>query len=280
MIVLGLVLSTAASALLLVVMFVPLERAFPARPGQPVLRPRVAVDACFFFGQYLLFSAVAAFILGGAHRALKSLVPGEVPTFAHTLPTWALAIVAIALGDLAMYAFHRACHRFELLWRFHAVHHTAEHLDWVAAHREHPLDGILTQLAMNLPAMVLGLPYEGVGALIVLRGVWAVFIHSNVRLDVGPLRYLLGAPELHHWHHAKVRETRHNFANLAPWVDLLFGTYHRPEGPERFALGIPDDHPRDYLGLLAWPFRRKRAVSFPATNVDPSEHDRPLGAAR
>jgi sterol desaturase/sphingolipid hydroxylase (fatty acid hydroxylase superfamily) len=31
------------------------------------------------------------------------------------------------------------------LWRFHAVHHSTEQMDWVAAGRLHPLDSAFTQ---------------------------------------------------------------------------------------------------------------------------------------
>src|SRR6185436_4212389 len=109
-------------------------------------------------------------------------------------PAWAQVAVAIVAGDLVVYWFHRACHRFDVLWRFHAVHHSAEHLDWLAAHREHPLDGLTTQLAMNLPAVVLDIHPELLAVAAVFRGVWAVFVHSNVRLPLGPLRLFLGAP--------------------------------------------------------------------------------------
>ncbi|HEY0095492.1 MAG TPA: sterol desaturase family protein, partial [Archangium sp.] len=76
-----------------------------------------------------------------------------------------------------------------------------------------------------------------------------------VRLPLGPLRVLLGAPELHHWHHLATGRVQ-NFANLAPWTDLLFGTYHRPEGREDWPLGLAEPFPRSYLGMLLTPFRR------------------------
>ena len=89
----------------------------------------------------------------------------------------------------------------------------------------------------------------------IFRGGWGVFIHSNAKFDIGPLRYLLGAPELHHWHHAKLAPTMHNFANLAPWLDVCFGTYHRPEAPdETYPLGLVDPWPRGYLAQLLHPF--------------------------
>ena len=81
-------------------------------------------------------------------------------------------------------------------------------------------------------------------------------MHSNVKLPLGPLRWVLGSPELHHWHHARRERTEHNFANLAPWLDWLFGTHHLPRGEESYALGVAERHPVGYLGQLVWPFRR------------------------
>jgi sterol desaturase/sphingolipid hydroxylase (fatty acid hydroxylase superfamily) len=239
------------------VMFVPLERAFAARAGQRVWRAGSAADLAFFFGQYLVWSALALLVLARVHHGLDGVVPAG---WRRAVAAWPLAVqvgAAIVLGDLLVYAWHRACHAVPFLWRFHAVHHTAESLDWLAAHREHPLDGVTTQLAQNLPAMVLALSLREVGALVVIRGAWGVFIHSNVRLDVGWLRFALGAPALHHHHHARDVARTANFANLAPWIDVVFGTYARPTGPERYPLGVAEPAPTGYLALLVWPFRSR-----------------------
>ncbi len=270
----GVLLATVASLAALLLAFVPLERAFPARHGQPVLRPAWRVDLAFFLGQYLVWSAVAVAVL----TPIQSMIIARAPAF--DLPGWARVALAVAGGDLLVYGFHRACHAIPLLWRFHAVHHSAEHLDWLAAHREHPVDGVLTQLAQNLPAFVLLLPIETVAGLVVFRGMWAIFIHANVRLPLGPLRYLLGAPDLHHWHHARVGETRHNFANLAPWIDLLFGTYHRPRGEETWELGLVDPWPRGYLAQLVAPFRRQPAANSPRPGSVSGEASDVPGPAR
>lgn len=236
------------------VMFVPLERAFAARPGQRAWRAGSAVDLAFFAGQYLVWSALALLVLSQVRHGLDAVVARD---WRRAVAAWPLAVqvaVAVVVGDLLVYGWHRACHAVPLLWRFHAVHHTAESLDWLAAHREHPLDGVTTQLVQNLPAMVLALSLREVGALVVIRGAWGLFIHANVRLDVGWLRFVLGAPALHHRHHAR-DERAANFANLAPWIDVAFGTYVRPRGPERYPLGVPEAAPTGYLALLAWPLR-------------------------
>jgi sterol desaturase/sphingolipid hydroxylase (fatty acid hydroxylase superfamily) len=240
---------------LLALVFVPLERIFPARRGQPALRPEWRIDLAFFLGGYLLFAGLTLAALQAVHLALPDM---SITTWSAGLPLWSRAALALFLGDLLTYWFHRACHTYEFLWRFHAVHHSAEHLDFLAAHREHPLDGIVTQLCINLPGMLLGLPFAALGGLIAFRGLWAIFIHSNVRLPLGPLRVLFGAPELHHWHHARVPVTRHNFANLAPYLDVLFGTYHRPPDPETYPLGLTHAWPRRYLAQLVRPFTGPR----------------------
>jgi sterol desaturase/sphingolipid hydroxylase (fatty acid hydroxylase superfamily) len=248
-------LSTAAiSLVVLVVIFVPLEWAWPAWAGQRRLRRGLGTDLAFFAGQHLLFASLAvawltllADLFGG--WAWTGTVAARVAPW----PLWLQAIVALWAGDFAMYWGHRLQHRWTFLWRFHAVHHTSERLDFVAAHREHPLDGLYTQALMNLPAIAMGLRIELVMGLVAFRAVWAIFIHSNAGVRLGWFGDLIGSPQLHHWHHARDRDAG-NYANLAPWLDRLFGTYRRPQhAPAR--VGLDESHPRTYLSLLWWPFR-------------------------
>jgi len=162
----------------------------------------------------------------------------------------------VVLSDFCIYWGHRLQHKVPFLWRFHSIHHSAEHLDWLAAHREHPLDTVYTLTIINLPAVVLGFPLETLAGFLAFRGLWAIYIHSNVRLPIGPLRALVGAPELHHWHHDKARDAG-NYANISPLMDLAFGTYRCPDHePEAF--GIHEPISKTYLGQLWHPFRRRR----------------------
>ena len=155
------------------------------------------------------------------------------------------------LSDFCVYWGHRLQHRVDFLWRFHAVHHSDENLDWLAAHREHPIDSIYTIALINLPAFLLGFPLQTLAGFVAFRGIWAIYIHSNVRLPIGPLRWFIGAPELHHWHHHRSKDAG-NYANLSPLMDLMFGTYKCPDHePDR--LGIEEPFPRSYLGQLVYP---------------------------
>jgi sterol desaturase/sphingolipid hydroxylase (fatty acid hydroxylase superfamily) len=255
----GIALSVGFSFLFLFLVFRPLELCFPARPGQRFFRPAWFTDLCFFLGQYLVWSGAVFWLLSHFGGWLQGIIPEHFRIPVAAQPWWLQAIEVVLLSDFCVYWGHRLQHNAGFLWRFHSIHHTSEHLDWLAAHREHPIDTVYTMGLVNLPAFILGFPIETLAGLIAFRGIWAIYIHSNVRLPIGPLRVLIGAPELHHWHHDKARFAG-NYANISPLMDVLFGTYRCP-GHEPESFGIEGQARRGYVGLLAQPFRPSRSDS-------------------
>jgi sterol desaturase/sphingolipid hydroxylase (fatty acid hydroxylase superfamily) len=258
-----LALTAALSFGFFALVFRPLEAVFPARPGQPFFRPAWFTDLCFFLGQYLLWGGLVLVVLAGFKSWLDGIVPQGFRDTVAAQPWWLQAVEVVLLSDFLIYWGHRLQHRSGFLWRFHKVHHSAEHLDWLAAHREHPLDTIYTIGIVNLPAFVLGFPLETLAGFIAFRGIWAIYIHSNVRLPLGPVRMLIGAPELHHWHHARDRDAG-NYGNLSPLMDVLFGTYRCPDH-EPTSFGLKEPTPRSYLGHLLGPFGPRRRAEQAAS---------------
>jgi len=230
----------------LAAIYVPLERSFCAR-AQGHVRRGIGLDLAYFALQMLVMVGLF-FTLHDWLRVLcrgPELVTGAVAA----LPVVLQAALVVVLGDLGLYWAHRLSHSVPLLWRFHGVHHTAERLDWLAAYREHPLDGVYSQLFLMGPCMFLGVSPYAIMPVMVFRGLCAVMVHSNTRLPLGPLGLLIGDPVLHRWHHAK-RAQADNFANLAPYLDVIFGTHHRPEH-EDYPLGIEGESvPRSFLAQL------------------------------
>jgi sterol desaturase/sphingolipid hydroxylase (fatty acid hydroxylase superfamily) len=197
-------------------------------------------------------------------------MPGHFRGTVAAQSWWLQAVEVVILSDLVIYWGHRLQHRVGFLWRFHSIHHSAEHLDWLAAHREHPLDSIYTVGLINLPAFILGFPLATLIGLITFRGIWAIYIHSNVRLPLRPLRWLIGAPELHHWHHDRDRDAG-NYANISPLMDLLFRTYRCPDH-EPAGFGLSEPISRSYLGQMLHPFKvRSRASRGSATQAEAQE---------
>src|SRR6187549_2940339 len=94
-----------ASLALLAAVFIPLERVFPARSGQPVFRSAFTVDLCFFFGQYLLWSSVALWVLTHTNGLLREALPEPARAFLTAQPIGIQVILAVALGDILVYWF-------------------------------------------------------------------------------------------------------------------------------------------------------------------------------
>lgn len=250
---------TAISLVFLLLVFVPMERVFPAKKEQKFFRSKWMLDFSFFMGQYVLWSGLIIYILNNFGASLSGIVPNNFQATIKNQPFILQALGVLILSDFLIYWGHRLQHKVDFLWRFHKVHHSARHLDWLAAHREHPIDSIYTIGIINLPAFIMGFPLESIAGVIAFRGIWAIYIHSNVRLPIGKLRILIGAPELHHWHHDLDRRAG-NYANISPLMDVIFGTYKCPDvEPEKF--GIQEESPKTYVGQIIEPLIPKRIWS-------------------
>ncbi len=221
--------------MLLAVIFVPLERLFGLRPAA-IWRRGMAAD----LGLYFLNSLLPGFVLSvplsvmawGAH----GVVPAPFQDWMAALPLWARMAAGLVIGEIGFYWGHRWSHEIPLLWRFHAVHHQPDHLDWLVNTRAHPVDMVFTRLCGLVPLYALGLGGPGGGSdslvpvVIVLVGtIWGFFIHSNLRWRLGPVEYVLSTPAFHHWHHTLSGPINRNYSSMLPWLDRVFGTHHLPK---------------------------------------------------
>lgn len=243
--------TTGVSLSFLALVFIPMEKAFPAKTNQKIFRPKWLLDLCYFWGQYLLWSGLVLELLNYFGFWLDNNISFHFRTAIASQPFWLQVMEVLVCSDFLIYWGHRFQHKYDFLWRFHKVHHTAETLDWLAAHREHPIDSIYTVGIINLPALVMGFDLDTLAITVAFRGIWAIYIHSNVRLNIGAIKMLIGSPDLHHWHHDKERD-RGNYANISPLMDILFGTYVCPSTePQEF--GIKESFPSTYIGQMFKP---------------------------
>jgi sterol desaturase/sphingolipid hydroxylase (fatty acid hydroxylase superfamily) len=203
----------------------------------------------------------AAVFLGGLGAAWLADANGAGP-WPRTWPLVAQLALALVVAELPQYWLHRWQHEHDLLWRFHAVHHSAPRLYWLNAARFHPLDLGLLYLVGYVPLVLLGCPGEVVLLFALFDAVFGMLQHSNLAVRLGPLNWIFSMAEPHRWHHSRTLvEANSNYgSNLIVW-DLVFGTFFLPrdrEPPE--AIGIADmtDFPRGYLAQLAAPFRWAR----------------------
>ncbi|MFP6583588.1 MAG: sterol desaturase family protein, partial [Candidatus Hydrogenedentota bacterium] len=130
----------------------------------------------------------------------------------------------LVFTDLTQYWVHRMFHVIPVLWRFHAVHHSAETMDWLAGSRVHIVDIGVTRGLTYIPIYILGFSETALFTYVVFVSIQATFIHANIRFEFGSLRWLFVTPQFHHWHHGAEKEAiDKNFAVHLPFFDWLFG---------------------------------------------------------
>lgn len=227
---------------LLTIVFVPLERVFARRP-QKVFRKAWLQDFGWYFLGGLLPSRLLIPAMAAIGTALHFAIPSGLHARAAAMPLAARLAASLIVGELGFYWGHRWSHEIPFFWRFHAVHHSAEEMDWLVNTRAHPVDLVFTRLCGFIPMYALGLTQPMSSrldmvplAVILTSTIWGFFIHANLNWRLGPLEWLIATPAFHHWHHTYKAPLNRNFSPMLPWVDRLFGTYYVPkaEWPSRY----------------------------------------------
>jgi sterol desaturase/sphingolipid hydroxylase (fatty acid hydroxylase superfamily) len=241
-----------------------LERAFPYRREWNRSHGDVLTDVC-----HLLFTGQAAqglvfALASGPLIALSGVVAASfgAPLWPSSAPLLVQLALALLLGELGHYAFHRLSHENPWVWRLHAAHHSAPRLYWLNATRFHVLDLFLLISFESLPLALLGAGADVLGPYLVFRAVYGQVQHCNVDMRTPRwLDWLWSSPGVHRWHHSTVsREGNHNYGAVLNVWDHVFRSYLRPDAPFAGPVGIGQlpRFPASYLGQQLAPFRWAR----------------------
>jgi sterol desaturase/sphingolipid hydroxylase (fatty acid hydroxylase superfamily) len=241
-------------------LFIPLEKLFGRLSDQPLFRDEWREDLFYFLLSSVLVQTLTYLSLAPSMTILNHT--GHWSEFRYLVanqPIWLQIIEIMFLTDFMQYWFHRAFHRIPFLWGFHAVHHSAQKMDWLAGSRMHIVEIIGLRGMTIIPMYVLGFAESALHLYILLVYLNATFVHANVRFNVEWLKPLIVTPRFHHWHHGIEKEAIDvNFAIHFPWLDKLFGTYYMPphQWPSGYGIG-GHPVPKGYWKQFLYPFKRQ-----------------------
>ena len=134
-----------------------------------------------------------------------------------------------------LYWLHRLFHGGGF-WKYHAIHHSSEDLDWISAARFHPVNLFLGTIAVDVILLMAGISPNVMLWVGPFTTFHSAFVHANLSWTLGPFKYVLATPVFHRWHHTPLEQGGNtNFAGTFPIWDMLFGTFRcGKQAPRQF----------------------------------------------
>lgn len=199
---------------------------------------------------YFLVNATLLGLLGPAisfatASGIRFLGEGLIDLSRLGFPGIAGSLLALLVStfvlDFFYYWFHRTMH-LRAFWPMHELHHSDENMNALTAQRGHIFETLVSPLFLTFPmAILFKLPPLDIAILSLIPQAYHFLSHANIRLNYGPLWWLVISPDYHRIHHSiEPRHRDRNFANWFPIWDIAFGTFWRPDGtrPETGVAGV------------------------------------------
>jgi sterol desaturase/sphingolipid hydroxylase (fatty acid hydroxylase superfamily) len=239
--------------------FIVLEKIFPLYRNQMVFRPEWQTDLKYFAVNHFLVGLILLTVNFLIHNAFGWMVSHDFQLAVQRIWFIPQLLLCILVADLSQYWTHRAYHEIPFFWKFHAVHHSAKTMDWLAGSRQHVFEIIVTRVFVLAPLFVLGFSEAVINTYIIIVGFQAVLNHANVHVPWGPLKYIIVTPDFHHWHHSSDTDAiDRNYAAHYSFLDYLFGTAVKTSKrlPENYGV-VGNYMPDGWVAQQAFPFRAK-----------------------
>jgi sterol desaturase/sphingolipid hydroxylase (fatty acid hydroxylase superfamily) len=243
--------------LVLGLVFIPMERLWTLK-RQKIFRTGWQTDLKHFFLSHAGVQLLSFATMIPVQIAFAWALEYDFQKTIAAQPLWLQFFEILICVDLVSYWVHRAFHQVPFLWKFHAIHHSSLHMDWLAGSRSHVVDVLVNRTLGFVPIFVLGFAPAAIYAYLVFVSFHAVYIHANVRHRWPYLRWFIATPEFHHWHHTSDEEgIDKNFAVFISTLDVIFRTAHLPgHWPNRYGT-TKFQPPESWTGQLLYPFKRQ-----------------------
>ena len=243
--------------IILALVFIPLEGFFAKNTEQKILRVGWVTDMKYFMFSHIGIQLFSFLTVMPIQYWITHIPNNPIVPYMQAQPIWLQFIELLIVVDFTTYWLHRAMHEVNFLWRFHAIHHSTEQMDWLASSRLHIVEVLMTRFIATLPIFLLGFHTSAVFAYLVFISFHAIFIHSNVRFRFPYLRWLIATPEFHHWHHSSEKPAiDKNYAAFIPLYDVIFKSIYMPNHLASVYGTVGYKIPNSFVKQFTWPFKR------------------------
>ncbi len=246
--------------------FLIMEWVRPWRKDQPKFREDFWLDFFYMFFNFFLFSLIiynaASDVVVDAFKdvlawfGLKNLVAIHIESW----PYWGQLLALLVIRDFIHWWVHRLLHRVDFLWEFHKVHHSVQQMGFAAHLRFHWMETVVYRSLEYIPLAMIGFGIDDFFIVHIFALAVGHFNHSNLKVNLGPFKYIFNNPQMHIWHHAEHlppgRERGVNFGlTLSIW-DYLWGTDYIPHTGRDIKLGFPgvEKFPKKFWGQITYGF--------------------------
>ncbi|MFC2952484.1 sterol desaturase family protein [Marinicaulis aureus] len=180
----------------------------------------------------------------------------------HHWPLWGQVLLAVIVADFGVTLAHYYSHKYRLLWRFHAVHHSVKRMYGFNGLMKHPFHQAFELVAGVTPLVLAGMPLDVAFLLGFAIAIQLLLQHSNVDMRIGTFKYFLALAPVHRFHHLKeAGDGDVNFGLFTTIWDRMLGTayYDRDKrfSSDELGIGAQPDYPTGYLRQLIQPFLRQ-----------------------
>lgn len=188
------------------------------------------------------------------NRLLKNLFgDGNFLYWQHHNVVIVFSICLFICDDFSRFWLHRLYHRIPILWRFHAVHHSATILTPLTLYRLHSVEFLLNNLrGIIIVGTVSGVfmycfrgsigVYEILGVNIfnaLFNLALANFRHSHVWIGFGYLEHVFISPAQHQIHHSyAVKHFNKNYGSCLSIWDKVFNSWHGSKNDKVTRFGL------------------------------------------
>jgi len=248
--------------------FLIIEWIKPWRKDQPRFRQDFWLDFFYMFFNFFLFyliiyGAASNVVVHFFNKLLASIGITNLIAFeVMSWPTWAHLLVGFLVKDFVHFWVHRLLHRVDWLWQFHKVHHSVQQMGFAAHLRFHWMESVVYRAIQYIPLALIGIGLRDFFIIHIFTLAIGHFNHANLKLNLGPLKYIFNNPQMHIWHHAEhlPEEKRYgvNFGITLSLWDYLFKTDYIPEDGRDVKLGFEnvENFPKSFLGQVFYGFRK------------------------